>query len=143
PRTRGKPRLAIPICSAPDIPTARPAVRFRVPLREAKRKINAYYQPAGPAAQADQFIAELRPRPAVLKEAEHAVLDHSHPRRPAPVVGAARPIDGDQHESRHGGIVNPAPPNASTEPPAPRGLTVRSNQRVWSPRGDTPRLARV
>src|SRR5579859_5501805 len=117
PGGRGKPRLAIAVCSAPDIPAARPAVCRRVPLREAEREINAYYQLAGLAAQADQFIAEFRPRPAVLQAAEHAVLDHGHPRGPAPVIQAARPVDGDQREFRHGVIVNPAP---LTPGPAPR-----------------------
>jgi len=110
PGGRGKPRLAVAVCSAPDVPAARPAVCRRVPLREAERKINAHDQPAGPAAQPDQFIAELWPRPAVLQAVEHAVLDHGHPRSPAPVVQAARPVDGDQHEFRHGVIVNPRPP---------------------------------
>src|SRR5215470_9910054 len=109
PRLRGKPRLAITIGSAPDITAALPAVCIRVPLREAKGEINAHQQPAGTIAQADQFIAELRPRPTVLQPAEHAVIDHGHPGCLAPVVGAARPIDGNQHEFRHGRIVTPAP----------------------------------
>jgi hypothetical protein len=50
---------------------------------KAEREINASYQSAGPATQADQFIAEFRPRPAVLQAGEHAVLDHGHPRGPA------------------------------------------------------------
>jgi hypothetical protein len=75
-------------------------------VREAEREINARDQLAGLAAQADQLIAEFRPRPAVLQAAKHAVLDHRHPRSPAPVIHAARPIDGDQHEFRHGVIVN-------------------------------------
>ena len=146
PGGRGKPRLAIVICSAPDIPAARPAVGFRVPLREPERKINSRYQPAGLAAQADQFIAELWPRPAVLQAAEHAVLDHGHPGGPASVVEAARPVDGDQHEFRHGVIVTQRP-DASTGPRAPRrdvrhppsgGLVQPDN--TPAQRGASPRL---
>src|SRR6516164_10678996 len=102
---RGEPCLAIPAGGTPDVAAAHPAVLLCVPPWETEREIDSGDQPIRTAPQPEQFVADLHPRPAVLKEAERSIHDGGHPRGLAPVVGAPRPIDGDDCEVRHGGIV--------------------------------------
>src|SRR5262252_10955019 len=105
---RSEPCLAIPVGSTPDVAAASPAVLFCVPPWEAEREIDPDNQPIRTVPQPEQLVADLHPRPAILKEAEGSIHDGGHPRGLTPVVGAPRPINGDDCEVRHGGIVAPS-----------------------------------